>query len=173
MLQLLNNNIRKKKTKNLLMNIRYLDLYNNLIKLTTNKYLYKNINKQDTFSDRLTLFLVHFAFFLKVFKNNDNEKILQEIYDFNFRQLELSLREIGYGDQSINKKMKDYINVFHSIISEIHFWEDLDKINKEKKISLFLQDFNNIEYLIDYFDEFRVNLSKNTLNFYLKSVSTQ
>mgnify|MGYP006140648281 CR=1 FL=1 len=155
------------------MNIRYLDLYNSLIKLTTNKYLYKNINKQDTFSDRLTLFLIHFAFFLKVFKNNDNEKILQEIYDFNFRQLELSLREIGYGDQSINKKMKDYINVFHSIISEIHFWEDLDKSSKEKKISIFLEDFNNIEYLIDYFDEFRLNLLKNTLNSYLKSVNTQ
>ena len=155
------------------MNIRYLDLYNSLIKLTTNKYLYKNINKQDTFSDRLTLFLIHFAFFLKVFKNNDNEKILQEIYDFNFRQLELSLREIGYGDQSINKKMKDYINVFHSIISEIHFWEDLDKTSKEKKISIFLEDFNNIEYLIDYFDEFRLNLLKNTLNSYLKSVNTQ
>tara|TARA_B110001452_G_C15167399_1_gene405817 strand:- start:175 stop:693 length:519 start_codon:yes stop_codon:yes gene_type:complete len=172
MLQLFNNKIRR-KIKNLLMNIRYLDLYNSLIKLTTNKYLYKNINKQDTFSDRLTLFLIHFAFFLKVFKNNDNEKILQEIYDFNFRQLELSLREIGYGDQSINKKMKDYINVFHSIISEIHFWEDLDKSSKEKKISIFLEDFNNIEYLIDYFDEFRLNLLKNTLNSYLKSVNTQ
>ena len=32
------------------------------------------------------------------------QKFLQEISDFNFRQLELSLREIGYSDQSINKK---------------------------------------------------------------------
>ena len=55
-----------------------------------------------------------------------NEKTLQKLYDFNFRQLELSIREIGYGDQSINKKMKDYINVFHSIISEIHFWNSLE-----------------------------------------------
>ena len=64
------------------------------------------------------------------------KKILQEIYDFNFRQLELSIREIGYGDQSINKKMKDYINFFHSIISEIHFWDELDKNEKKKKFSL-------------------------------------
>ena len=34
---------------------------------------------------------------------------LQEIYDYTFRQVELSVREIGYGDQSINKKMKDYL----------------------------------------------------------------
>ena len=91
-----------------------------MIKLTTNKSLYKHVlNKQDNFGDRLTLFLLHFAFILKEFKNDKNEKKLQELYDFNFRQLELSIREIGYGDQSINKKMKDYINLFHAIISEI------------------------------------------------------
>ena len=49
---------------------------------------------------------------------NVSKKILQEIYDFNFRQLELSIREIGYGDQSINKKMKDYINVFQKLKNE-------------------------------------------------------
>ena len=76
--------------------------------MTTNKILYNGLNnKQDVFSDRLILLLIHFAFFLKEFKNKDNEKILQEIYDFFFRQLELGIREIGYGDQSINKKMKD------------------------------------------------------------------
>ena len=155
------------------MNNRYLDLYNSLIKLTTNKSLYRNINNQDTFSERLTLFLFHFAFFLKEFKNKDNEKALQDIYDFNFRQLELSLREIGYGDQTINKKMKVYINLFHTIISEIHFWEDLDISTKKKKISLFLENFNNLEYLTDYFEQFRLNLSKNSLNSYLKSVSTR
>jgi cytochrome b pre-mRNA-processing protein 3 len=155
------------------MKSEYLNCYNSLIKLTTNKSLYKGIiNRQDTFGDRLTLFLIHFAFILKEFKKSENEKILQELYDFNFRQLELSIREIGYGDQSINKKMKDYINVFHAIVSEIHFWNDLDYTSKEKKISIFLDNFNNIKYLIDYFDNYRVYLSKNTLNSYLKSVNT-
>ena len=36
---------------------------------------------------------------------------MQEIYDYIFRQVELSIREIGYGDQSINKKMKDYLKL--------------------------------------------------------------
>ena len=116
------------------MKSNYINIYNNLIKLTTNKNLYKHFDKQDTFSDRLIFFLIHFAFFLKTYKNEKNSKLLQEIYDFNFRQLELSLREIGYGDQYINKKMKDYINLFHSIISEIHFWESYDKNEKIKKI---------------------------------------
>ena len=153
------------------MNELYINLYNNLIKLTTNKLLYKGLNKQDTFSDRLLLFLIHFAFFLKVFKNKNNTEALQKIYDFNFRQLELSIREIGYGDQSINKKMKDYINLFHSLVSEIHFWDDLDINEKEKKFSIFLENFEKTDYLIEYFEKYKENLSKKTLNSYLKSVS--
>ena len=153
------------------MNSEYIHIYNKLINLTTNKSLYNGLEKQDTFADRLTLFLFHFAFFLKEFKDPDNEKILQKIYDFNFRQLELSIREIGYGDQSINKKMKDYINIFHAIVSDIHFWDNLTLIEKEKKISIFLGNFKKIDYLVDYFEDFRVNLSKKTLNSYIKSVS--
>ena len=144
-----------------------------MIKLTTNKSLYKHVlNKQDNFGDRLTLFLLHFAFILKAFKNDKNEKKLQELYDFNFRQLELSIREIGYGDQSINKKMKDYINLFHAIISDIHFWDKLEIIKKKEMLSKFLDNFDDIEYLVDYFNNFSVHLSKNNLNYYLKSVSS-
>ena len=153
------------------MNEKYLNIYNNLIKYTRNKVLYKNLNREDNFSDRLTVFLLHFSFFLKNFKKDGNKVILQEIYDFNFRQLELSIREIGYGDQSINKKMKDYVNLFHSMVSEIHFWDTLSRSEKLKKFSLFLGDFQNIDELLDYFEEFNSNLSKKTLNSYLKSVS--
>ena len=153
------------------MNNKYLYLYNKLINYTRNKELYKNLNRTDNFSDRLTLFLLHFSFFLKNFKNEENKIVLQEIYDFNFRQLELSIREIGYGDQSINKKMKVYINLFHSMVSEIHFWDNLDKSEKFNKFSIFLSDFNNIDHLLDYFENFNNELSKKTLNSYLKSVS--
>jgi cytochrome b pre-mRNA-processing protein 3 len=153
------------------MNKNYLYLYNNLINYTRNKDLYKDLGRTDNFSDRLSLFLLHFAFFLKNFKNEDNKIILQEVYDFNFRQLELSIREIGYGDQSINKKMKDYINLFHSIVSEIHFWNNLSREQKIEKFSIFLSDFNEIDYLLDYFELFNENLSKKTFNSYLKSVS--
>tara|TARA_Y100001970_G_scaffold226885_1_gene280679 strand:+ start:192 stop:659 length:468 start_codon:yes stop_codon:yes gene_type:complete len=150
---------------------KYIYIYNNLINFTRNKDLYKNLNREDIFSDRLTLFLLHFSFFLKNYKNEQNKKVLQEIYDFNFRQLELSIREIGYGDQSINKKMKDYINLFHAMVSEVHFWDSLSKDKKSDKISKFLDDFKNIEELTDYFDKFNSYLSKKTLNSYLKSVS--
>jgi len=150
------------------MNKNYLHIYNNLINYTRNKDLYKNLNRNDNFSDRLTLFLFHFSFFLKNYKNEENKNILQEIYDFNFRQLELSIREIGYGDQSINKKMKDYINLFHSMVSEVHFWDNLSNQEKLKKISFFFSDFQNKDYLLNYFNDFNLNLSKKTLNSFIK-----
>ncbi len=148
----------------------YINVYNNLINYSRNKDLYKSLYREDNFSDRLTIFLIHFAFFLKTYKNKDNKDILQKIYDFNFRQLELSIREIGYGDQSINKKMKIYLNLFHAIVSEIHFWDKLDKSEKSKKLSSFLEDYKEIDILVDYFDDFEVKLSKKNLNFFLKSV---
>jgi cytochrome b pre-mRNA-processing protein 3 len=67
--------------------------------------------------------------------------------------------------------MKDYINLFHSMVSEVHFWKDLTRSQKIEKISIFLSDFNEINELLDYFELFNDDLSKKTLNSYLKSVS--
>ena len=150
------------------MSENYINIYNNLINYSRNKDLYKSLNREDNFSDRLTLFLIHFAFFLKIYKNKENRDILQEIYDFNFRQLELSIREIGYGDQSINKKMKVYLNLFHAIVSDINFWDKLSKSEKLKKLSSYLVDFREIYILVDYFDHFTTNLEKKTLNSFFK-----
>ena len=123
---------------NFFMNKNYINIYNNLVKLTRNKELYKDFKNQDTFSDRLIFFLLHFAFFLKVYKeNNDKKLLLQEIYDFIFRQVELSIREIGYGDQSINKKMKDYLNLFYGMIDKIHYWDSLSLESRARSFRRF------------------------------------
>ena len=148
----------------------YINIYNNLIKLTSNKSLYIGLENQDVFSDRLSLFLFHFAFFLKEFKHPNHEIVLQNVYDYNFKQLEHSIREIGYGDQTINKMMKKYLNLFHSILSEIHFWDTMTLEKKYLSLSKFLQNFNNIKSLVVYFDNFSLNLKKYDLNSYLKSV---
>jgi cytochrome b pre-mRNA-processing protein 3 len=157
-------------TNNFLMDKNYINIYNNLVQLTRNKDLYKDFKNQDTFSDRLIFFLLHFAFFLKVYKENNDKKILQEIYDFTFRQVELSIREIGYGDQSINKKMKDYLNLFYGMIDKIHSWDELDIESRNSILVNFLDNSSNIEYLVNYFENYRLNLKNNTLNSYIKGV---
>jgi len=148
----------------------YINIYNNLVTLTRNKELYNGFKAQDSFSDRLTFLLFHFAFFLKIFKNDDNKVKLQEIYDFIFRQLELSIREIGYGDQSINKKMKDYINLFYAMLDKIHDWDLSSFENKTSVLETFLDNNAELTYLTKYFDKYSKNLSNNTLNLYIKGV---
>jgi len=152
------------------MTHKYLNIYNNLIKLTRNKNLYKKTDYIDSFSDRLVIFLIHFAFFLKIFKKHNSKKDLQKIYDFIFKQVEFSIREVGYGDISINTKMKKYINLFHFILKKVEMWEKISI--KEKKD--FLEDNLNfqskLDYLIEYFDKYIIFLSNNTLNYFSKDV---
>ena len=152
------------------MDKNYINIYNNLVKLTRNKELYKDFKNQDTFSDRIIFFLLHFAFFLKVYKENNDKKLLQEIYDYIFRHLELTIREIGYGDQSINKKMKDYLNLFYGMIDKIHDWDNLTAESRALLLEKFLDNAINTDYLVDYFEKYRLNLTNNTLNSYIKGV---
>ena len=87
------------------------------------------------------------------------------------RQIELSIREIGYGDATINKKMKDYINILYSIIDKIDNWEYLYAKKKKEIICFYIEDLSNYDDYIEYFEKYKENLSKKTLNSYLKSVS--
>ena len=105
-----------------------------------------------------------------VFKKKTEKEILQEIYDYNFKQLELSIREMGYGDITINKKMKTYLNIFHSILDKIDNWENLSDFEKSKILSNFLNINEVKSNLIGYFNKYLLNLSNNTLNYYIKGV---
>ncbi len=152
------------------MKLNYLNIYSNLIKLTRNKNLYLSLKNNDTFSDRLVILLFHFAFFLKNYKNDMTKKEAQELFDFFVRQIELSIREIGYGDVSVNKKMKDYVNLFFSILEKNENWKNL---NKSEKINL-LANLMNIrkddDLLVDYFDKYNDYLINNPLNMFTKDI---
>jgi cytochrome b pre-mRNA-processing protein 3 len=148
----------------------HLNIYNNLVKLTRNKLLFNRISDKDTFSQRLLIFFFHFAFFLKIFKKNTNKKDLQKIYDFVFRQIELSIREIGYGDVTINKKMKEYVNIFHTIIAKIENWEKTNNNEKLEIFSDYLDVYSESEFFVNYFEKYRLFLINNTLNYFTKDV---
>ena len=139
------------------MSSDYLFIYNNLVKLTRNKNIYLNLKNKDTFSDRLVIFLYHFGFFLKNYKLKISKDNAQELFDFVVRQIELSIREIGYGDVSVNKKMKEYVNLFYTILEKIENWENLEKNTK-------------IKILADFFDKYSDFLSKNSLKIFTKDI---
>ena len=152
------------------MKNNYLNIYNNLIKLTRNKSLYLKLEKNDTFSDRLIFLFFHLAFFLKQYKSSIPSKDLQDLFDFIIKQIELSIREIGYGDASINKKMKNYLNIFYSIIEKI---ESSDLESKENQINLIKNYINtdiNLDFYANYFNKYRIFLAKNTLKNFTKDI---
>ena len=152
------------------MNKDYLNIYNNLVNFSRNKDIYSIFTKNDNFSDRLIILMFHFAFFLRNFNKIQKKEEMQNIYDFFFRQLELSIREIGYGDATINKKMKIYINTFHSMIIKIKDWENISISKKNEVIKDFINIDTNIDELSKYFDNYSNYLINNPFNLFTKSV---
>ena len=152
------------------MSENYINIYNNLVNFSRNKKLFEIFTNEDTFSDRLIIFLLHFGFFLKIYKNNENQQKMQNIYDYIFKQLELSIRELGYGDMSINKKMKTYISIFHSLLEKIDLWESIDIKKKNNLLRGFINYNGDIENLTNYFEKYRLFLLKSSLNLFIKGV---
>ena len=152
------------------MNNNHLNIYNNLIKLTRNKNLYLKLEKQDTFSDRLIILFFHFGFFLKYYKSEIPKQELQKLFDFVIKQIELSIREIGYGDVTVNKKMKEYINLLYSIIDKLEMWNGSNDSFQTSIIKNYLNIDNNLEFYSGYFEKYRTFLSKNSLNTFTKDI---
>ena len=90
----------KSKKKNIL------PLYNKIILLTRENFFYKDFKLSDSFSNRIYLIFFHLSFILIALKNKKSDKNHQQvIFDFFFKQIELNLRELGYGDITVNKKI--------------------------------------------------------------------
>ena len=148
----------------------YINIYNNLVKLTRNKNLYLSLKNNDTFSDRLIVLLFHFAFFLKIYKDEISKKEAQVIFDSFIRQIELSIREIGYGDVAVNKKMKDYVNLFYAIVEIVDKWKNLEKSKKTSLMADYINIDEHNDLFVNYFDKFREFLIKNPLKIFTKDI---
>ena len=148
----------------------FVNLYNSLVNLSRNKSLFSLFTDKDTFSDRILILMFHFAFFLREYKKNTDKEYLQKFFDYFFRQIELNLREIGYGDVSINKKMKDYINIFYSVLDKINDWNNIDYQKKGLILGFYFKLNNNQLRIVEYFNNFEIYLSKTSLKSFTKSV---
>ena len=151
----------------------FINIYNNLVRFSRNKLIFSSFTQNDTFSDRLIIFLFHFGFFLKEFKKTQDKELLQEIFDYIFKELEISIREIGYGDASINKKMKTYVNSLYSIIEKIEGWDKLSLESKNQIFTSFLNYDGDVSKLTKYFDKYSIFLKKNSFNSFLNGVINQ
>ena len=113
-------------------------LYNKLVELSRNIFFYKKILLKDNFETRINLIFVHFSILLIVCKKK-KKKFPQKIFDNIFMNIEYHIRELGYGDVTVNKKMKTLTRIFYDILL---------KINRSKSE----QFVTNNEILKTYFD---------------------
>ena len=102
-------------------------LYNKILSLSRNKLLYTRLGLSDTFQNRIILIFLHISFlFNKIKKNEDNSfyKIFyQKMFDFIFDKIELNMREIGYGDMTVNKNMKTLVKSFYNILLNCEIYQ--------------------------------------------------
>mgnify|MGYP002822503867 CR=1 FL=1 len=104
--------------------------------------------------------LFHFSIILLIFKRK-SLKFNQDKYDSLFHNIENNLRELGFGDISVNKKMKDLNKILYDILLKINIkGAETFEINQ----NLLIKYFNNIntsnnedlvifkEYFIKFYD---------------------
>ena len=143
----------------LVANSHKIDLYNNLLLLSRNIFFYKEIKLPDTFETRIYLMFFHFSILMIVFKKKG--KIFdQKLYDYLFHNIENNLRELGFGDVSVNKKMKEFNKILYDILLKLNLETKNDKfIINEKLIKSYFSFLNNhqdekIAILKDYLLKF-------------------
>ena len=149
------------------------DLYIKIVELSRKKYLYKELNISDSFDSRITLIFFHISFILINMKKmgDDYKKISQSIFDHMFGHIELNMRELGYGDTSVNKKMKILINSFYNTLLKLEKFHLLADDKKKDIINDSFYTEKNIKndksvLLVKYFDNFNhfaINLSLNKI----------
>ncbi len=120
----------------------------------------------------MVILFLHLSFLLKNYKKVESKKNLQKFFDFCIRQIELSIREIGYGDATINKKMKDYINLLFSLIDKIDDWELKNDSEKLEILKIYISNMSNGKNLLNYFEKYRLFLSKNAFKSLTKDIIT-
>ena len=156
---------------------KYNDLYNKIISLTREKFFYTEISLKDELITRIYLVLFHLGFILELLKkNNKNKKLAQNIYDSFFINIDLHLREIGHGDVSVNKKMKDLIKLFYEILLYCEQWDIIGSKDKMKFLKNLFDNNNEMDFdkqkLLIYLDNYRYNLKDISLNFLIKGIIT-
>ena len=157
----------------------YSDLYNTLLYLSRNLYFYNNINLKDTFETRIYLMFMHFSIILIIYKKK-NLTFPQNSYDDLFHCIENNLRELGFGDVSVNKKMKDLNKIFYDILLKINKSKNDFKINEKLIYKYFAEIENSNNKKDEKFDQYFTkfydfcfeinpeNMIKETLKFEIK-----
>ena len=124
------------------------DLYNTLLTLSRNIFFYKDLEFKDIYETRIYLMFFHYSIILMISKIK-GKRPDQNNYNSLFFYIENNLRELGFGDVSVNKRMKELNKVLYDILLKINK-SKIDSFElSEMLISKYFQDLtgiNNVKY---------------------------
>ena len=160
-------------------------LYTKIVLLTRNKLFYTKFDLIDAFQNRIHLIFIHISFiFIKIKQNNKDQiyKIFyQKMFDLIFNNIELNMREIGYGDVTINKNMRFLTKTFYNVLLNCEKYKQMKAKEKNIFFNKYLKQKNinkiaNNKGLIEYFNKYAAfcfdlgpdSVLKGELKFYYK-----
>ena len=133
-------------------------LYNKLVELSRNIFFYREIKLKDNFETRINLIFVHLSLLLIIIKKRKKD-FPQKIFDNIFLNIEYHIRELGYGDVTVNKKMKILTRIFYDILLKIDKSKLVDFETNNEILKTYFDDSSGntsilIDNLSDYFNDF-------------------
>ncbi len=145
-------------------------IYQNIVEISRSKFFYLDLKLKDDFETRFDLIIFHAFMIFFYYKNlkSKTSTISQDLFDLMFADFENNLREMGFGDIAVNKKMKVFITAFYGRIAQYSKGIEIYINNGDK--SLIQQTIlNNIykgnDVSLSYIDYFIDYMSDNINNF--------
>tara|TARA_B100001248_G_scaffold98569_1_gene73150 strand:- start:424 stop:954 length:531 start_codon:yes stop_codon:yes gene_type:complete len=149
-------------------------IYQNIVEISRSKFFYIEFDLEDTFETRFDLITFHafiIFYFYRTSKISDST-VPQDLFDHMFNDLENNLREMGFGDIAVNKKMKTFVKAFYGRLSNYSKGADLNKDEGDKTLleqtilnNIFKGKLNERKYISVFVDY----MIKNINNFQNKS----
>ena len=143
------NNVKKRIDNFFKMDIE--NLYSKTLIDSRNPDIFKN-HLPDDLNHKVLVFLI---FLSKIFNNvSKNDKNYQKFFDYIFSRIEIDLRELGYGDMSVNKKMKIIVTKFYSILVDFKNFPDQAMDYKHQILSKYFSKIEHIEDFIEILNKY-------------------
>ena len=141
------------------------NIYTNIVKTSRNKRFFLDFNVDDTVEGRFDIIILHSFIIFNYFIHTANLKssLPQMLFDHMFHDFDSSLREMGFGDIAVNKRMKQFIKAFYGRIenyskSLIQFNELADDtLLKQTILRNIYKDKDTQSKSIDFWRDYIIN----------------
>ena len=138
-------------------------IYQNIVQRSRSKFFYITMEIEDNFECRFDIIIMHSFLIFYYFKElkGKNDQLSQLLFDHMFSDFDNNLREMGFGDIAVNKKMKVFISAFYGRISQ--YSKGINELQDEGRNTILYQSIINNLYK-------GKSMNENYLNFYAEYI---